>query len=65
MDKAKAQKLIRLLTLIWVLAGLVLAGLTAGKIVSVDLFKMIFPVGFIFWIVVVTLLSKVEEGEEP
>jgi len=59
MDQNKAKKAIKIITLIWVLLGLVLAGLVLSKLLSLTLFQFIFPIGFIVYAVVVSILTGI------
>ena len=50
--------MIKLITLVWFILGLVLAGLILGKVITLDLFQILFPAGFIIWAVLVTILTR-------
>ena len=58
MEREKASKLIKQITLVWFVLGLILAGCAYGKLISLDWFQVLFPAGFIIWAVLVTLLSR-------
>lgn len=53
------RKVLKFFAVVWMLAGLVLAGLTAGGMVSKALFQQIFVIGFIVFAVIAGLLSGV------
>jgi len=57
-ERAKATRLIKVITLVWFIMGLILAALILGRLITLDLFQILFPAGFIIWAVLVTILTR-------
>ncbi len=61
MDRDKAKKAIKVITLIWVLLGLALAGLVLSKLIDLTLFQYLFPGGLILYAVIVSILAQIAQ----
>lgn len=62
MESQKAKKLIRVISAIWFLLGLALAGGTYLKLVPLEIFKVTFAVCFIVYAILVTMLTRFMYG---
>ena len=59
MTPKNLRRLILGITLVWLAAGLVLAGLMLGGLLGKDRFEILFAGGFVGYALVVTFLYKV------
>ncbi|MDJ0841755.1 MAG: hypothetical protein QNK37_34950 [Acidobacteriota bacterium] len=65
MNRSAATRLIKIITAVWVVLGLIIAGSTFAKWISLDLFQIIFPIGFFIWVVAVVVLTQfINTGEK-
>ena len=64
MERQQASRLIKIITAVWFVLGLVIAGITYAELITLDLFQILFPAGFALWVILIMLLTQIMNQED-
>jgi hypothetical protein len=63
MDQKQTQKIVLIISVVWMVLGLALLGILLAGLISKNLFLNIFAGGFVLYALVVTVVSRVLPGD--